>query len=110
VRVLRLAALRQGISQALRHHPESVSSAAHCSDGSATASPVFSTARDSSRPGLMDKDTFREDARPVCVWCGLLILPAQDKTIQNDDAYHSLCWVAKMRRLKKLPNGSTRSD
>jgi hypothetical protein len=58
----------------------------------------------------MDKDTFREDARSVCVWCGLLILPAQDKTIQNDDAYHSLCWVAKMRRLKKLPNGSTRSD
>ena len=49
----------------------------------------------------MDKDTFREDARPVCVWCGLLILPAQDKTIQNDDAYHSLCWVAKMRRMSK---------
>jgi hypothetical protein len=49
----------------------------------------------------MHKDTFREDARSVCVWCGLLILPAQDKTIQNDDAYHSLCWVAKMRRMRK---------
>jgi hypothetical protein len=38
---------------------------------------------------------------PECVWCRLLILPTQEKTIQIDGAYHSLCWMAKMRRIKK---------
>jgi hypothetical protein len=38
---------------------------------------------------------------PECAWCRMIILPTQDRTTIQGDAYHVGCWEGRMRRVNK---------